>query len=210
MARILSIFLVIFYATTSSIAADLGVRGPVSEIAERDFLQMIEERLKSQEESGELYQNQLKLQSEFLDKSKRPIGNKMPRAKSSNVRYMDPTITVKEDIKAPNGQIIVKAGTKANPLEKGALTQKMIFINSDDKEQVAYLDDAIMLEAQPIIILVNGSPFELMDKLGKQIYFDQAGFLAKRFGIKAVPTIVTQDGLRLKIQEIDLDEVADE
>jgi hypothetical protein len=36
------------------------------------------------------------------------------------------------------------------------------------------------------------------------VYFDQAGELTTKFGIKASPAVVVQDGLMLKIEELSL------
>jgi len=47
---------------------------------------------------------------------------------------------------------------------------------------------------------------ELQDKLGFEVYFDQAGELTTRFGIKGSPALAEQDGKSLKIVEVALDE----
>ena len=55
------------------------------------------------------------------------------------------------------------------------------------------------------IILVKGEPLKLQREQREQkiwIYFDQAGFLTQKLGIKEVPALVIQDGLRLKISVI--------
>lgn len=58
------------------------------------------------------------------------------------------------------------------------------------------------------VILVGGSHFKIKEELGREhedkVYFDQNGELTSKFGIKASPAIVTQDGLILKIEEIKL------
>lgn len=82
------------------------------------------------------------------------------------------------------------------------------------------------LDPLPKIILTSGSPFELMEQwnslsknplsgnqlVGNQlvenqpVYFDQTGKLTKKLGIKHVPAVVTQEGLKLKVSEIALEE----
>jgi conjugal transfer pilus assembly protein TraW len=62
-------------------------------------------------------------------------------------------------------------------------------------------------EVEDKIILVGGSPFILRDELGKEVYFDQNGELTTRFGIKATPAIVVQDGENLKIVEVAINPV---
>ena len=42
------------------------------------------------------------------------------------------------------------------------------------------------------IILLNGNLREVTEKLDTDLYFDQNGALAKRFGIKAVPSVIDE------------------
>ena len=51
-------------------------------------------------------------------------------------------------------------------------------------------------------ILTRGSPVELIEAWGTWVYFDQGGYLVERFGIEALPAIVSQDGARLRVEEI--------
>jgi conjugal transfer pilus assembly protein TraW len=52
-------------------------------------------------------------------------------------------------------------------------------------------------------ILVNGGPMDLMRRWKKRVYFDQGGSMVKRLGIENVPALVTQDGKRLRIDELE-------
>ena len=51
------------------------------------------------------------------------------------------------------------------------------------------------------LILVKGAPLELMKSRQRRFYFDQGGTLVKRFGIRAVPASVEQQGRVLVITE---------
>ena len=46
----------------------------------------------------------------------------------------------------------------------------------------------------------------LSEELKVPVYFDQAGLLTKKLGIKHAPALVAQVGLRLRIEEFDLKE----
>ena len=46
------------------------------------------------------------------------------------------------------------------------------------------------------------SPVELIEAWGTWVYFDQGGYLVERFGIEALPAVVSQDGARLRVEEI--------
>ena len=57
-------------------------------------------------------------------------------------------------------------------------------------------------KVQNRIILFAGSPLKLKEELEQDIYFDQSGELSKRFGIKASPALLVQEGNQLKITEV--------
>jgi len=54
------------------------------------------------------------------------------------------------------------------------------------------------------LILVKGAPLDLMRARQRRFYFDQGGTLVKRFGIRAVPAIVEQQGRILLVREVPL------
>jgi conjugal transfer pilus assembly protein TraW len=51
-------------------------------------------------------------------------------------------------------------------------------------------------------ILVGGSYLDLMKTWRTPVYYDQQGVLTRRLGIKQVPAIVSQEGQRLRIDEL--------
>ena len=51
-------------------------------------------------------------------------------------------------------------------------------------------------------ILVGGSYLDLMQSWRLPVYYDQQGLLTRRLGITQVPALVSQDGLRLRIDEL--------
>ena len=53
-------------------------------------------------------------------------------------------------------------------------------------------------------VLVGGSYLELMQAWQQPVYFDQAGRLTGRLGITHVPALVSQEGLKLRIDEMAL------
>lgn len=51
-------------------------------------------------------------------------------------------------------------------------------------------------------ILVAGEPLNLMRDWKRQVFYDQGGTLVRRLGIHRVPAVVTQDGKRLRVDEV--------
>ena len=55
------------------------------------------------------------------------------------------------------------------------------------------------------IVLLAGRPLDLMRLHRRPFFFDTGGRLAARFGIAATPTLVEQDGARLRITEFPIE-----
>lgn len=56
------------------------------------------------------------------------------------------------------------------------------------------------------IFPVKGAPLALSEERGIPAYFDQEGLLCKKLGICYVPAFATQEGLKLRIEEVKLGE----
>lgn len=181
---------------------DYGVVGTTFEILEEDLLEVIESKLKRIEEEGGLQKHQQKIAKQAQEKIKRPKSVKgiQHTTKARSFTY-DPSITVPYDLKDHKGKIFYAKGTKVNPLDYQSLTKPLLFIDGDDQPQVEWAT-----AQQPVaqIILTNGSPFELMEKLERPVYFDQEGTLTKKLSILQVPAKVTQQDKHLLIEEINL------
>ena len=145
-------------------------------------------------------------------KNPAPVSGIVP-AKETREFWHDPTYILTEDAVLPCGRVLYKAGTRVNPLDYMDLDRRLFFIDGREEKQVEWLKSRLLQDSssgenqiEDRIILVGGSPVELQDKLGFEVYFDQAGELTTRFGIKGSPALAEQDGKSLKIVEVALDE----
>ena len=184
-------------------AQDLGIVGPVYPIAERDLLEAIQERLEEMRRSGELERLEAQARERAQAWVERPRGTALPRASTPRVRYVDPAITVPYDITDHEGRVIHRAGTTVNPLDHVTLSKRLVFFDGDDPDQVRWA--RALFEAEPDRvkpILTRGPVAALMRQWQARIYFDQHGSLIERFGIAAVPTVISQAGRRIKVEEI--------
>ena len=215
----LTILITVILATLPANAKDFDTKGHTYQIIEQPFLKMIDERL----QKVDMQKEQEKMTAITKDRVANPraVEGVSPATKN-RVFHFDPTYTLDEDAVLPCGKILHKAGTKVNPLEHMVLNRRLFFIDSGEKAQIKWLQaqlnantaeisNAPLEQKEPIedrIILVAGSVFKLKEELGKEhenkVYFDQNGELTTKFGIKASPAIVVQDGLLLKIEEIKL------
>jgi conjugal transfer pilus assembly protein TraW len=189
---------------TANRAEDLGTVGQTYAIAEPHLLNYIEKTLREKEKSGELANLEDQAKSRVIESIRNPkaLAGIRP-TQMARTFYFDPSITVEQNITDDKGNIIVPAGTTNNPLEVVSLSKHLLFFDGSDSEQVRHaraLIDHYGGKVKPI--LVAGSYLDLMKAWQLSVYFDQQGALTGKFGITQVPALVSQEGLRLRIDEI--------
>jgi conjugal transfer pilus assembly protein TraW len=84
-----------------------------------------------------------------------------------------------------------------------SLSKHLLFFDGRDSEQVRRarrLIDHYGGKVKPI--LVAGSYLDLMKAWQLSVYFDQQGVLIRKLGITHVPALVSQEGSRLRIDEL--------
>lgn len=192
------------YLPYTALAKDLGVAGHTFIIEEESLYDNFFKKL--QEVDLEKINNEHK--EKVRKKAERPDPVQgIQNTNEPRTYYYDPTYTLKEDIKDAKGNILHKAGIKINPLNHVPLSQDLIFIDGDNEAQVKYaIERRKNKQGRTKLILVSGSPLNLGKQHKFWFYFDQNGLLTSKFRIKQVPALVTQDKLRLKIEEIKLEE----
>ncbi|MEF8736240.1 MAG: type-F conjugative transfer system protein TraW [Candidatus Accumulibacter necessarius] len=189
---------------TGARAMDLGVIGPTYEISEPHLLQMIEQRLRAKERSGELGRLEAQVRERGIATVKNPPPVTGLRA-TETVRtfYFDPSFTLDRNILGPQGELLFAAGTRKNPLEVVSLSRHLLFFDARDPRQVGRARQLIALyQGRVKPILVGGSYLDLMQSWHLPVYYDQQGLLTRRLGITQVPALVSQEGLRLRIDEL--------
>ena len=181
--------------------------GPTYTIVEPDMLKSIDEHLREKEKSGEL----ARIERETIARARYKLENPNPvtgltKAERNHPFFYDPSLIVPDAIKDHNGLIVVAAGTRVNPLDYATLSRHLLFFDGADPAQV---DKALQLityyNGMVKPILTNGPIGEITRKWQQQVYFDQGGTLVRKLGIKRVPSLVSQDGKRLRIDELMVD-----
>ena len=185
-------------------AKDLGVRGATWPVVEPDLLAEIETRLLEMQRSGAL----ARFEAEARERARRRIEEPDPvpgvaPALEHRSRPFDPAFTVARDIRTPDGTLIAAAGTRVDPLERIALSRDLLFVDGRREAEVAW---ALGHGRPAKIVLLAGRPLKLMRRHGRPFYFDTGGRLAARFGLRFTPALVEQDGTRLRITEIPVDD----
>lgn len=183
-------------------ARDYGQHGAVFSVIEEDLLSVIQQRLLAMRASGAIDRANRQLAARTEARVRRPARVPGIAAATTTRRWtINPTIVVAKDLRDARGKVIVSAGTRVNPLDTVSLRQKLVFLDGDDPQQMAWARaHTTALSAK--LILVGGSPFDLMKVEQRRFYFDQAGTLTRHFSIRAVPALVEQQGRRLHVTEI--------
>lgn len=201
------VLLMVFVLQSGSLRAkDFGVHGVISPIKEENPIVLIQQKLKRMEDRGELERHQRGLQKKTKTAVERPKPVEgITKTEKLRIFYYDPTYVVAEDLKDHMGRVFYKKESKINPLETVSLSQDLLFFDGDDPDQKAWATNKTR-KGNFKLILVKGAPLALSQELNVPVYFDQGGLLTKKLGIQHVPAFVKQEGLRLCIEEIALEE----
>jgi conjugal transfer pilus assembly protein TraW len=187
-----------------SFATDLGTIGPVYSIQEPHLLDFIRKRLQEKERTGELK----KLEEHARERSVNAVKQPTPVAgikttETARTFHYDPTFTLDRNVVDDRGNLLFAAGTRKNPLEIVSLSKHLLFFDARDQRQVTRARELLRFyEGRLKPILVGGSYLDLMKAWRTPVYYDQQGVLTRRLGIKQVPAIVSQEGQRLRIDEL--------
>ncbi len=204
--------IVLYISTSSNIvfAKDFGNRGANYPVAEESILLSLQKKFAELDlkKEGE----RMRSIAEERVRNPAPVSGIMP-AKETREFWHDPTYILTEDAVLPCGRVLYKAGTAVNPLDYMGLDRRLFFIDGREEKQVEWLKGQLLPDSSSFdkkiedrIILVGGSPPEIQDKLGFEVYFDQGGELTTRFGIRGSPAVAEQAGKNLKIVEVAVDE----
>jgi conjugal transfer pilus assembly protein TraW len=183
-------------------AKDLGTWGELYPITEQDMLTTIQNRLKAMEDSGEMAREQEAFKKRVIENTLRPkpVAG-LHIAQENSTHYIDPSLTVSEDLKDHEGRIFARKGQVINPLDTVPFTETLYFIDADNPEQLAWMKAQKPGTLTYRVILVNGDVREATKALDTRIYFDQDGTLSQKFELKAIPARVTlaEDRRRLRV-----------
>ncbi len=180
--------------------------GPTYEITEPHLLQMIERRLRDMEHSGELARIEQDARGRGTDAVRKPVPVANLRTTAApRTFYVDPTYTLDRNLLGAKGELLFAAGTKANPLDVVSLPRRLLFFDARDSRQVRQARELLARHhGQLKPILTGGSYLDLMKSWRIPVYYDQQGLLTRRLGIAQVPALVSQEGKRLRVDEMEV------
>ena len=198
------LFALALLASLTTQAQDLGVIGPVYPIAEPSLLEVIQARLHEGVASGAL----ARLQRESQARITQEIAHPAPLAGLATTTHarsfhFDPSIEVPFPVTDAEGRVLIAPGTRINPLDTVTFSRPLLFLDARDAAQISRAVSLLGEYHNRLkLILTGGSYLDLMHRLNQPVFFDQHGSLTRKLGIRQVPALVTQDGKRLRIDEL--------
>lgn len=198
------LLLVALFVCFDSHAEDLGKISQTYTIAEKDLAEVFKSRVAKAVESG-LWAKEMKKQEQRIKEYiERPTGITLPTVNQYRSRYFDPSMVLDKNITDEKGRIIAAKGTKVNPLERITYNKALCFFDANDPKQVEWIKSMCLDLTTAKAIAISGPVMKLMETLDARLFFDQQGTLVKRFGIRAVPSLVRQTGKVFVIEEFPL------
>lgn len=171
------------------------ILGTLFQIKEENIKDVLKKRLENT--------NLQQMANETQEHAKKSIRTPKPVFQNSRCQQyrtwiFDPTIVLDRDIVDHKGKILKKKGATYNPLTHRKISSQLLFIEGTDEEQVHWA----LKQPNSKIVLINGSSIDLEEKRRVPIYFDQQGFLCRKFGISSFPARVFQEKHVLRCEEV--------
>ena len=180
---------------------NLGQQGEIFPILEPDMIEVLKQRVAKVDWEAKKAQ----AIKRFWDKQSFIA---LPQATENRIRDIDPSVMATAAIRDANGNIVVPAGTRINPLEKLPYTEALLIFNPNvevERGWVKMMLDALKREGKYTNIMVIATEMDraqgwdgyekLTDELDRHVYL-LVKEVQNRFEIQATPTLVTADNDR--------------
>ncbi|TXI08272.1 MAG: hypothetical protein E6Q76_07435 [Rhizobium sp.] len=182
----------------------IGVMGPTVDIVEPDMMDYIKQRLAS----IDWEQKQKEAEHRYWATLAKPVID-LPLTKVPAVRYYDPSFEATSDIRLPDSSVLIKAGTRINPLEIKPYPRALLFFDpgsqlqldavkayaAKSKKPVKYIASRIAFPGEEDAITAHAKAEDL---LGGRVYLYEDRLFSV-FALKSFPAAVEQEGSVWKI-----------
>lgn len=197
-----SVALLACLAPAPALARDYGMLGTVFPVEEQSILETIMTRLETMDASGEMAALKSEMQNKTRDYALRPHPVGFVTTTETYRQFeIDLSVRVERDLADQNGVVFARAGTIINPLDYSTFSERIVMIDGDDPDQVAFAL-SIASEEPTKIILTSGAPLALTKEHGVLFWFDQKGVFARKFQIAHVPAVITRSYPMMLVEEI--------
>jgi len=189
-------------ATTLS-AQNVFTIGTTYEFAEEDLIIAIKENIQTNEEAIKKRFADMKEKAQTnIDELSPTLSVRPSPAIENRTFYPDTTYVNPKDIRDHTGKILYPKGYTFNPMDYINLAYEIVVINGNRSEELDWIKSTDYLGTAAYRVLITEGKFKkVTEALGQTVFFatDQ---IINRLSIKKTPSVITQDGNRLKIKEI--------
>ena len=196
--------MIVCAAPILSYAKTLGSYGNIYEIKEPDLVTVIKQTLEQEKKDGTIDRVEADGKKRIINHVEHP--DPVPgisTATRSRSWFIDPTFTERKDVVA-FGHVVIPKGYSYNPLKYGNLKHKYLFVDARDPKQENLAFQFLHDDITHRVVLTGGSYADMSRKIHRQVFYDQSGYLTKRFGITEVPAYLSQEGMKIKIEVVAL------
>ena len=156
--------------------------GPLHDIAEPDILEAFKSRVGAMKASGE-YDRRF---NQNKDRIAEELEHPTPVAglkKATELRVWELSASVPETL--PDSLL-----RQAQSVPIPQLSRSLLFIDGTDADSIETAQKLYQTQKNMRVVLVNGTPAEVSEKLNRRVFFDQGSALVRVFGIEAVPAFL--------------------
>lgn len=176
-------------------AKEVGFTGRTFEIAERDTLEEIEERVRAID--WQKYLNRIKPEeyrpNNLVD---------LPRTRMQRKRLIDMTYILETDIVNDKGELLYPKGYKINPADFVPFRKTLVVLNGQDQDQVKWFEQSDLRNRLDVSLFLSaGDSMDIARRLGRPTYYATLPLIG-RFQIQTVPSVIrAKEGL-MQIEEV--------
>jgi hypothetical protein len=173
---------------------DYGVRGEQYEITDKNFLQLVQERIKESDFSEVKSTAKKNIEKHFI------VKNDILSCQKDNTRNHIPMVTFDKDVILPTGEVMATKGDK-NILEilPAPLGKYVFFLNVENELERDFISKYSIDDSSSLVLVLNGDMSILRNnKINAQ---KATKDLIKIFDVKCSPSIAIQQGNQFVIQE---------
>lgn len=177
-------------------AGERRVIGPTFPIAEPDLLQEIKQRAATMDWNALVHRKDPASYTAFQTVS-------LPHAAVDASYLFDPTYTLPQDVKDQNGVVLYPAGTTINVYARRQFPGRTIVIAAEPAHW-RWLDEVARPAPTDKVLISGTNMIEAKALAGARPIHALDARIVERFGLRAVPSIVQQEGTQLRVREFRL------